>query len=104
MAVLTATIITELQPFGQYMFKVISCTPGAGAADEWIAAADTQMIDVVGLLGITPVGATTSLVAPSIQLNAQGTGVTIDTNMGDLGIESTAGSVVFQVAFFGIPG
>ena len=104
MAVLTTTVITDLQPFGEYMMRLVSCTPGAAADDEWLPASVLGFSNIIGVIGITPIGATTSLVAPSVQLNAQGTGQTIDTSLGDLGIESTAGAVPFQVAVFGIPG
>lgn len=101
MAVLTATIVGDRLPQGRYIQQTVRVTPGAGAADEWIAAADLGMSEVVAVLGVVPIGATPSLVLPSFTKNARGTGVAEGTNLGDLGIEDTAGSVVMEVTVLG---
>ena len=73
------------------------------SATEWIAAADLGMSFLHAVVGFAILGATTSTVAPSFELNAQGTDVAEGTNDGDLDIESTdAGINEMQVTVLGV--
>lgn len=101
MAALTPTNLTELQPLGEYMIRTFTVTPGAGAADEWVAGSAIGFGELVAVLGVVTVGTAPNPTLPSIVLNARGTGVAAGTNPGDLGIEDTAGSIAFQVTVLG---
>jgi hypothetical protein len=74
---------------------------GDNAADEWIA---TGLTSIIAVVGVAPIGATPFLAAPSFQMNAQGTGVAVDTDPGDLGVEvEAAGDNTLHVTVIGIP-
>lgn len=102
MAVLTSTELTKRVPLGDRVVQSFSiAAAGTAAADEWIA---TGLSHIDAVLGFAPIGATTFTGAPNFQINAQGTGVAVDTNPGDLGVEVTgAGDNTLQVTVIGRP-
>jgi hypothetical protein len=87
-------------PIGdKVLLTVRTSALGTAQATEWIATG-LQWIDRV--LGVTVIGDTVSTVEPSVQLNAQGTGVAEGTNAGDLGVETTdAGINVLEITVLG---
>ena len=84
MAALTATRVTDRLPVGNLFMQTFRTTPGSAAADEWIV---TGFQTVLAVVGFSPLGAT--LASMNFVLNARGTGVTENTNQGDLGVESS---------------
>ena len=102
MAALTATDLSGRVPHGKYVAITFSLTAlGTDSATEWIA---TGLSNIIGILGYAVIGATLSLTPPAFQMNAQGTGVAVDVNPGDLGVEvGEAGENTLQVTVFGTP-
>ena len=89
---------------GLALVTVRTSALGTGAADEYIAAASLGMSFIHAVVGFSVLGATTSTVSPSFELNARGTGVAEGTNDGDLGIESTDATINdVLVTVLGIP-
>jgi hypothetical protein len=102
MAVLTHTELTARLPVGDRVMQSYSiAAAGDNAADEWIA---TGLTHIEAVVGCAPIGAAPFLAAPSFQMNARGTGVTVGANPGDLGVEvEAAGDNTLQVTVIGIP-
>lgn len=97
MAVIAAAQVGYRQFVGdevEITFRTTANTQVANAA-EWIA---TGLSKITKVTGHSVHGATTSGV--NFVMNAQGTGVTEDTNPGDLGVEAGA-AVQFQVTVRG---
>ena len=101
MAALTATQLGDRIPMGKHVQVSFSiAAAGDNSAVEWIA---TGLSSIIAVTGLVAVGAAPFANAPSVQLNARGTGVTVDTNPGDLGIEvEAAGDNTLQVTVLGI--
>ncbi len=91
MAALSQTKVGFRTPVGSYVEQTFKVTTGAGAADEWIATGFKKIIAVVGVAIIGTAGAAATMV---FQKNARGTGVSEDTNPGDLGIENASAVAV----------
>lgn len=90
MAALTPTFISGKRPSGRF-FEVTFSVPVANsaAADEWVS---TGLHEILAVVGHAVQGATDRGV--NFVINAQGTGVTAGTNLGDLGIEGTGAATV----------
>lgn len=107
MAVLAHTEVTKRLPIGDRVLQVFRVTPGAAAADEWIATGLSWIDAVLGVTvkGTTPwadVSTSADPVGYNAVYNAQGTGVAEGTNAGDLGIEIPTSKTV-DVTVIGRP-
>ena len=74
----------------------ITGTLAAASATEWLA---TDLLRIEAVIGNPVLQGTTALASSEyvMVLNAQGTGVAAETNLGDLGIELTAGTAIDQI-------
>lgn len=107
MAVLAHTEVTKRLPIGDRVLQVFRVTPGAAAADEWIA---TGLSWVDAVLGVTVKGATpwadTSTSADPVGYNAvynaNGTGQSEGSTSGSVGIEIPTSKTV-DVTVIGRP-
>ena len=87
MAALTVTEKTERLPLGNLWQRTVRVTTTADAADEWISSEELGMTEIIAVVG-TVIHGITAVNGVSVELNARGTGVAEDVNMGDLGIET----------------
>lgn len=97
MAVIAATRVGGRLPVGDE-FEVtlrMSANCGVSAADEWVV---TGLRKVTKVIAMIPLGTAPSI--PNAVLNARGTGVAENTNLGDLGIEGS-GAAQFMITVRG---
>jgi hypothetical protein len=102
MAVLAHTEPVLRLPVGDRIMLTFRITaPGTGAADEWIKTG-LSVIDAV--VGCVVIGSATAAEAPAFVLNAQGTGETAGSSLGDLGFETTGATPnTFEITVIGTP-